>query len=169
MFTARGAAEFEAFAVAEVDGLLKFARTLTTSPQDAEDLVQEALLQAYSKWTLVRDARSRTAYVRRIMVNMHLARARTQKDRSRLQGVPLRDVPDGSEATTQVEWHLTLAQAIRNLPTTQRTVISLKYYAHLETSEIAEWMNTAESSVRANLSRAIAALRREMDLDRTIR
>ena len=47
----------------------------------------------------------------------------------------------------------------QSLPESQRTAIVLRYYEQLEYAEIAELTGVREGSVRARVSRGIAALR----------
>ena len=52
--------------------------------------------------------------------------------------------------------------ACQALPESQRTAIVLRYYEQLEYAEIAELTGIREGSVRARVSRGLAALRQSM-------
>jgi DNA-directed RNA polymerase specialized sigma24 family protein len=63
------------FIVTALPALLRFGHVLTGSPQEAEDLVQEALAKSLRRWRRV-SADDPVAYVRRVMVNTHVSRWR---------------------------------------------------------------------------------------------
>ena len=58
--------------------------------------------------------------------------------------------------------HRRLWLACQALPEAQRTAVVLRYYEQLEYAEIADLTGVREGSVRARVSRGIAALRVSM-------
>ena len=58
--------------------------------------------------------------------------------------------------------HRRLWLACQALPEVQRTAVVLRYYEQLEYAEIADLTGVREGSVRARVSRGIAALRVSM-------
>ncbi len=138
--------------------LLRLARPLCDTQQDAEDLTQDALIRVMCKWEIVRQARDPLAYARRLLVNEHHSQHRKKRlpivHRVRANDSVAVDSTDG------VDSRLWIQSALRKLSTTQRTVLVLHYYLQLTDREIAEWTGLRRSSVRASLSRATKALRR---------
>ena len=53
--------------------------------------------------------------------------------------------------------------ALTRLPTQQRTVVVLRVWNGLSYAEIADVVGTAESSVRSNMHRALATVRRYLE------
>ena len=96
------AGNFEAFAAGALPALLRFGHVLTGSPQEAEDLVQEALAESLRRWHKVRTD-DPVAYVRKVMVNTHLTRWRRWGGRISLGNVPEGAAADAGLARSQ-EW-----------------------------------------------------------------
>ncbi|HLV57443.1 MAG TPA: sigma factor [Natronosporangium sp.] len=86
---------FETFVAARGTALLRLARLLCRDPDDAEDGCQPALERAYRNWRRVHTTRDPERYVRRILVNLVISRARRAK---LLTFVPLRSVAEPTAA-----------------------------------------------------------------------
>ncbi len=81
--------DFDAWVAARGPGLLRLAFLLTGDRRDAEDLVQEALSRAYSRWERIVRLEDPDAYVRRMIVNGHTSTWRKFRRRE----LPFGDVP----------------------------------------------------------------------------
>ena len=140
--------------------LLRLAYTLTGNTADAEDVVQEALARALPRWGRISRVDNVDAYVRRMVVNAHHSWWR--KFRRRESPVAeLRDsYVDGPGEGFDDRRRVWLA--CQALPESQRTAIVLRYYEQLEYAEIAELTGLREGSVRARVSRGLAALRQSL-------
>ena len=98
----RDEAEFEAYVASDGGRLLGFALLLAGNYQDAEDLVQTALLRSAGRWASARE--NPPAYTRTVLVN--LARDRWRARRHRQPGnvgdqglpVPVAAARDGAAA-----------------------------------------------------------------------
>lgn len=152
---------FERFAECHVGDLLRLARALCETQQEAEDLTQDTLVRTMQKWALVRAADDPLAYARRILVNEHHSRHR----RRRLRVVPIDEVAEvaAGDPTEHSDTGLWILAALKKLTVRQRTVVVLRYYLQLTDREIAAWTGLRRSSVRASLSRATAVLRSHLD------
>jgi RNA polymerase sigma-70 factor (sigma-E family) len=147
---------FEEFSGQVLPGLLRFGHVLTGSPQEAEDLVQEALAKSLRRWRTAR-ADDPVAYVRRVMVNTHLTRWRRWGSRIRLGGVPEVSAEDPGLARSQ-DWD-TLRRALVQLPARQRTVLVLRYLEDVPDQAIAALLGCRPATVRSQAARGLAALR----------
>src|SRR3954451_1980148 len=78
---------FDEYVVSRSPSLLRFAAVLTGDVQLAEDLVQTALVKAHRHWRTVAAADHSDAYVRRVMVNAHIAAGRRRRVREHLTAV----------------------------------------------------------------------------------
>ena len=76
----RDEAEFEEFAAREGGRLLGFALLLTGDRQDAEDLVQVALLRSAGRWSAARERPE--GYARAVLVNLARDRWRVRRRRT---------------------------------------------------------------------------------------
>ena len=154
------AADFDTWVAARGPGLLRLAYTLTGNRADAEDVVQEALARALPRWERIARVENVDAYVRRMVVNAHTSWWR-QWRRRESPVAELRDsVVDDHGAAVDDSRRLWLA--CQALPDVQRTAVVLRYYEQLEYAEIADLTGVREGSVRARVSRGIAALRDAM-------
>ena len=151
-------AQFEQYVAARGPALLRLAFVLTGDAHLAEDLVQNALTDAYRHWRRVRKADHPDAYVRRILVNAHLTWSRRRSSGERPTG-DLPDLPERADATDAIVSRGELRQVLARLPERARTVLVLRYYADLDDAAIGRMLGLAESSVRATASRALATLR----------
>jgi RNA polymerase sigma-70 factor (sigma-E family) len=153
---------FEEFAGHRLPGLLRYAVLLTGDPDQARDLVQDALIRALVKWRRVRAADDPYAYVRAIVTNEFLSRRR----RKAVRTVPLTfealDGPAAPDRPDNYEERADLWQRLAALPRQQRTVLVLRYYEGLTDAEIADVLGCRPGTVRGYAARALAALRVEL-------
>ena len=151
---------FHDFVVANQRALLRSAWLLDRDWDDAEDLVQHALTQAWRRWELVSAADSPQAYVQRILVAAFLKR----RQRARLLKPPHADprspadpwVQDGQErSAVRADLH----RAVARLPKRQRAAVVLRYFLDLSEADTAKAMGCSVGAVKSHCSRAIKALR----------
>jgi RNA polymerase sigma-70 factor (sigma-E family) len=150
----------EEFVAARGEALLRVALMLTGDAHAAEDLVQAVLAKAYPRWERISRLDQPEAYLRRILVHMHLRRSRRRWHRE--VPVPVVSdtesiaVADGAEerARHDAAWAL-----LARLPARQRAVLVLRYYEDLPDSEIASVLGCRASTVRSQAARALATLR----------
>jgi RNA polymerase sigma-70 factor (sigma-E family) len=150
-------AGFVAFATAEVRDLLRFAYLTSGSQEEAADLVQEALASAYVRWSRVERLASPTAYVRKIIVNRHISSWRRHRGRV-ITGIAYEE--ETTRDTDRVDDRQVIVGLLRELPRKQRVAVVLRYFADQSDEEIADALGCAPSTVRSQISRALAALRR---------
>lgn len=129
---------------------LAFARTGNRS--DAEDLYQEVFLRYLTKAPAFTSEDHRKAWLLRVAVNcanrFHTApwRRRTEP-LSEALSVP---APEGED----------LWEELRRLPERDRTVLHLYYYEDMTTEEIAKLLDRNPATVRSQLLRARAKLKK---------
>jgi RNA polymerase sigma-70 factor (sigma-E family) len=152
--------EFDEFAASRLEPLLRFSAALTADRQLAEDVVQEVLARAHSRWGRIGTVEHPEAYVRRMIVNEFTSWRRKW---SRIVPHPAHEldsaVGDGADERLQAR---ALLDEIAQLPPKQRTVLALRYYEDLSDAEIAELMGCAETTVRGYAFRAMRTLRIEL-------
>ena len=126
---------------------LAFARTGNRS--DAEDLYQEVFLRYLTKAPAFTSEDHRKAWLLRVAVNRFHAspwRRRTEP-LSEALSVP---APEGED----------LWEELRRLPEKDRTVLHLYYYEDMTTEEIAQMLDRNPATVRSQLLRARAKLKK---------
>jgi RNA polymerase sigma-70 factor (sigma-E family) len=140
--------------------LVRYATLLSGSAAQGEDLVQEVLVRLYPRWdALSAQTGSIGAYVRRAVTNEHISWRRRWSTRhirladdGDLPEVPVAGIP---EARDEELW-----QRLLVLPPQQRAAVVLRYYEDLDDDEIAVILDCRPTTVRAHVSRGLAALRR---------
>ena len=150
--------EFSAFVSARSSALYRTAYFLTGGDRHAaQDLVQDALADAYARWGSIREPYAREAFVRRIMVRTATRRwNRQQRSREVLEAQPPERLQPGHEDPTAVS--VDLAQALGLLSARQRAVMVLRYYDDLSEAQIAEALGCSTGAVKTHATRAIKAL-----------
>jgi RNA polymerase sigma-70 factor (ECF subfamily) len=133
---------------------------LTGSRQVAEDVVQEAFVRAYARWSHVVRCDQPDAWVRKVAVN--LARSRWRHLRVRDRALP--KLAPGP-TTADLDEHADLAAALGTLPRGQRAALVLHHVAGLPVVEVADVLDTREGTVKSWLSRGRASLVRALALD----
>lgn len=150
-------ASFDEFVTHHGPELLRLAYMLSGSREQAEDLVQNALVKTYRRWDTVATADRPIAYVRTIVVREHVSRWRRLSNREVPGAIPdsiASDSPDDAIAETDAMWRL-----LATLPRRQRAVLALRYYEDLSDSDIAQVLGCSAGTVRSNASRGLASLR----------
>ncbi len=142
--------------------LLRTAYLLTGNRADAEDLVQSALAKTYLAWDRIEDRRALDGYVRRAMVNTHISWWRRRRlDEFPTDEVPERAVVDQSVSSDMQE---SLRRAIDRLPQRMRAAVMLRYYEDMTEAEVAEALGVSLGTVKSTVSRAMAKLRIDAEL-----
>lgn len=133
--------------------LVRMARLLS-DPADAEDVVQTAFLQVFSRGRL-RDPELVSAYLRRTVLNLTRTRWRRRVTALKYSWIHPRmlDALEVDHAS-----RFAVQQALTALPRRQREALVLRYYANLSVAEASDVMGVSIGSVKAYTSRGLAAL-----------
>ena len=142
--------------------LLRTAYLLTGNIADAEDLVQAALAKTYLAWHRIEDQGALDGYVRRAIVNTHISWWR----RRRVEEYPTDDIPDQAVADHAIASDLqeTMRRAVDRLPERMRAAVVLRYYEDMTEAEVAEVLGVSLGTVKSTVSRAVAKLRSDAEL-----
>ena len=126
--------------------ILRFAYSYLHNMSDAEDILQDTLLQYLRKRPKLESPDHEKAWLLRVAAN--LSKNRIQYNRIR-QADPLEEslAAQGREDLSFV-W-----EAVRQLPVQYRAVVHLFYYEAFTTAEIARILGRKESTVRSDLRR----------------
>jgi RNA polymerase sigma-70 factor (ECF subfamily) len=151
-----------------IDQLYGGARRLTSSPQDAEDLVQETMLSGFKGFSLYREGTNLRAWLFRIMYNTWVNGYRTRQ--SRPTEVLLDVLPDdhlrGGLRSAEIEAlermpDADIVAALDQLPETLRIAV---YFADVEGYRYKEIAALTEVPVGTVMSRLYRGRRQLRDL-----
>ncbi len=148
-----GRAGFENFVAARRQALLRTAYLLTGSHEDAEDLVQVALVKAVPHWSRIADQPE--PYVRKILARESVSRWR----RRRWREVATHELPDRAAPAADPSEAAALRDALALLAPRQRAVIVLRYYEDLTERQTAEALGVAVGTVKSQARDGLARLR----------
>lgn len=148
------AGSFEEYVAAEQGALQNFAFLIVGNREDARDAVQDALIGAYRKWDAIRSEPG--PYIRRSIVNAHISAWRKRR-----KEISVAEVTGGETAGPGVDT-LWVRQMCQTLPRKQRAAVVLRYFEDRSFAEIGVLMDCSEATARSLVSRAIAALRRNL-------
>jgi RNA polymerase sigma-70 factor (sigma-E family) len=145
---------FREFVQVRYVDLLRTAYLLTGSRDAAQDLVQNALVKAMSRWSRVNDP---TAYLRRTMVNERTARWRRIGSREFVTTMlPERWRPDAADRVVERD---ELLRALAQLPSRMRAVLVLRYWEDLSAADTAAILGCSVGTVKSQAARGLAKLR----------
>jgi RNA polymerase sigma-70 factor (ECF subfamily) len=151
--------------------LYRAARAILRDDREAEDVMQQAYVNAYSHLRQFDRRSSFATWLTRIAVHEALARARrrgryTDLDVDTLSPMefPMRmtSTPDPERQAFARELGALLECAIDRLPDGSREVFMLRQVEGMSTAEVAEALGLSEDVVKTRLSRARATLRRDL-------
>ena len=122
---------------------------------EAEDVLQDAFLDAFTKINDFRQTSTFGAWLKQIVINRALNQLRQRKaEIIDIEGVA-DDVEDEVYDDEAIDWEVArLQQAIHQFPDGFRTVLSLYLFEGYDHEEIAEILGVAESTSRTQYIRA---------------
>src|SRR5580765_6104133 len=158
--------------------VLRLAIHLTGSPEDGQDIYQEAFLRAYMNLASFRFECSFYTWMYRIVTNLCLDHLR--KKSSRQRDVTTTISPEGEEEAVVVrmpdrsaasnpersvisrEVRQSIIRALRRLSPRERVVFELKHYHGMRLRTVAGILRTTEGTIKNTLFRATHKLRIEL-------
>jgi RNA polymerase sigma-70 factor (ECF subfamily) len=160
--------------------LFRIARAILKDDSDAEDILQEAYLEAYRHIGDFRGGSELATWLTRIVINQALMRVR--KERRRTSILPFRtalthetespeaQVPDQqsespSASVIRAETRRMLERRIDELPVAFRTVFVMREVEEMSVEETARCLAISPATVRTRLFRARALLRESLARD----
>jgi RNA polymerase sigma-70 factor (sigma-E family) len=126
----------------------------------AEDIAQEALARAWSRWRSVAQMAEPQGWVFTVAFRLAIGgtRRRGSERRANKRAAARHEEPDEAIDELVVD-QLTLEPALRAMTPRQRAAIALRYYADFSVARTAQVMGCAEGTVKALTSQGIERLR----------
>lgn len=158
------------------EAAFRFSLLVCGHTEDAEDVMQEALLKTYQYVDRIRDPEAFRTWLYRTVRNACLMKRRRRRgEPARLlsmdqadtpEAAPV-DVPDPAPGPDVLAMNAWLGDRLRSallaLPPAHRVVVVLREVEGLSTREAAAVMGISEDNVKARLHRARTMLRRELE------
>lgn len=146
--------------------MLRTASMIVGDRDIAEDVVQDALIQAWHHLSDLRKAGALRPWLMRIVVNQcisfkrRLARttAFMRQALSEQETDMMAQAADDYKGRMERDWDL--AGAIESLPVKQRVVIVLHYYNGMTLPEMSQALQTSENTLKKRIQAALSNLRR---------
>lgn len=127
-------------------GLLRFKGS---SPADAEDLAQEAMVRLVERWDDVRELDQPWSWLVRVALNLSRSRWRRLQTHLGRRHLLVSDGVHHDEAAVEA------LDLLQRLSERQRMAVVLRYYAGLSVRETAELMGVAEGTVKSLCSKGL--------------
>lgn len=166
--------EFEKEAVPHMDILYNYALRMTSSPDDAADLVQETFLKAFRFWDKYEKGTNIRAWLFRILKNSFINKYRKETkepatvDYDEIQNfynTIKAESTDPNDLQRKIFGGLLeddIARALETLPEEFRTVVILCDIEGLSYEEIAEFVDCPIGTVRSRIHRGRKILRSKL-------
>ena len=146
---------------------LRDAKMICFDTQNAEDVLQEALVDVFKRWKKIREHENPEAYLMRVMVSKHAdmrrkwLRRQQEKETTWDLAENIRDLVDQTEDVTQ---RLLVQAALKSLSAAQRAVLVLIYEHGMVLREVAEVLQIPMGTAASHLARGKAAVAAYVDL-----
>lgn len=147
--------------------LVRLALLLVDDLPTAEDVVQDVFAALHRRHgERLTGLDNPDAYLRTSVVNT--SRSVLRRRRTVRAHVPEREghAPSAEEPVLLREEHGEVISALHRLTRRQREVLVLRYWSHLSEAQIADTLSLSRGAVKSTASRALAALRRELEASR---
>jgi RNA polymerase sigma-70 factor, ECF subfamily len=141
--------------------LFAIAYGILQNREEAEDVVQDALVKAWKTRWRVRDPEKFPAWLATI------ARHRAHDIFRRRRTVPLSTVDEVSEASSTAEPNASeldqhLRSALAALPELHRAALTLRYFEEMDYRSIENILGLSNGALRGILGRALASMRKQL-------
>jgi RNA polymerase sigma-70 factor (ECF subfamily) len=168
---------FEHFVEEFGDRIFAFGMRVCGDREDAQDVAQDTLLQAFRSLKTLKEPRAIRSWLYRVAANACLMQRRKsagakrelslEELRPRFDGPAGGDVPDfrplPDENASREELRAAVQGAVRELPKHYRIVLVLRDMEQLSTRETAEALELPESTIKMRLHRARRMVRRSLE------
>ncbi|GER84795.1 MAG: sigma-70 family RNA polymerase sigma factor [Thermogemmatispora sp.] len=151
--------------------MLRTAFMIVGDRDAAEDIVQDALIQAWHHLADLREAGALRPWLVRIVVNQCISFKRRLARSSAFLRQALCDLETDLLARTaelhkgSIERSWDLARAVEELPTKQRVAIVLHYYSGMTLPEMARALHISENTLKKRIQSALSNLRQALVSD----
>ena len=134
-------------------------RRIVLIHEDADDVLQNAFLKAWSSIDTFHGDSKIYTWLSRIAINEALDHVRKQKNKPMLssddEDMGIANLLMADNYFDGDETEALLQEAIASLPDVQRTVFNLRYYEEMKYSDISQMLGTSEGGLKASYHIAV--------------
>lgn len=139
--------------------LLGYAHMYAGNHADAEDLVQDALIETFGRGRAFPNAIAAESYVRRVIASRYIdAYRRRGAERRALVRIRTGEIDPSAGPDLRVEHASDVAGALAQLAPRERACVMMRYLEHLSVRETADALGLSEGAVKRYVSDAITKL-----------
>jgi RNA polymerase sigma-70 factor (ECF subfamily) len=139
--------------------ILRIAYRILGSWADAEDVAQDVFIRLHRHGLSFPDDGSLNSWLYRVTVNRAIDRSRSVRPQDALTEVSSHD-PSAETELLRTEQKRLLMAALGTLPPKERAAVVLREIEGISTADVAAALGSSEETVRSQVSRAIARLRK---------
>jgi RNA polymerase sigma-70 factor (ECF subfamily) len=146
----------------DLRAVVALAYALSGSRSAAEELAQEAFLEAHRAWDRISAYDDPGAWVRRVVANRAISRVRrgAAEARALARVAGRRELPAELSPVDEEFW-----RAVRSLPDRQAQIVTLHYLEDRPVADIAALLDISPQTVKVHLHRGRQALARALGCD----
>ncbi len=148
--------------------MYKLAFRITGNEQDAKDVVQDSLLNAYLHLRQFEQRADLRTWLNRILVNCALDHLRGRRRRPDVHDPqPISDVadtaasssPDPERLVASADWRRRVSAVMNTMSPLERVTFALRHFEGCSISEIAQTVGIGSNSAKQHIFRAVRKLR----------
>ena len=156
--------------------LYNLALRITGSEQDAKDVVQDSLLNAYLHLEQFEQRADLRTWLNRILVNCALDHLRARRRRPDLNDPqPLSDVvdtvasssPDPERLAASADCRRQVSEAMNTMSPLERVTFSLRHFEGCSINEIAQIVGIGNNAAKQHIFRAVRKIRLALETQRS--
>lgn len=152
-WTALAGGSFEEFYAAQYGTVVRLAAALVGRWDVAEELVQDAFIALYPRWTRISSYEAPDAWLRRVVLNRSVSALRRRAVEARVTTRLARRRSDAGPDEPRVG-DADVWRAVSELPKRQAQVIALVFLEDRTVADVAVILECSENTVRTHLGRA---------------
>ena len=158
---ARRDTAFARLADEHLDRAYRLARAILRDPVEAQDATHDAFVQAWRKWSTLRDPARFEPWFDRILVNT--CRNRLRANRRQATDISAEVALSTGDHAARADDRQTLGSAIAALSPDHQVVVALRFYRDLSVGEIATRLGVPAGTVQSRLHYAMKRLHDAID------
>ena len=166
-WTALAGGSFEEFYAAQYGAVVRLAAALVGRWDVAEELVQDAFLALYPRWTRISNYEAPDAWLRRVVLNRSVSALRRRAVEARVTTRFARRRSDAEPGEPRVG-DADVWRAVSELPKRQAQVIALMFLEDRTVAEVALILECGENTVRTHLGRARRSLSLRLGVEEAV-